>query len=44
MKFQLVSPNLHRTNAAERAISNFKYHSIAGLASVDTSFPNAPML
>ena len=38
MSFQLVPPHLHRTNAAERAISTFKDHLIAGLSSADPSF------
>eukprot|EP00957_Ditylum_brightwellii_P137626 10492151-Ditylum_brightwellii.AAC.1 len=32
-KYQLVPPNLHRTNAAERAIGTFKKHYKAMLAS-----------
>jgi hypothetical protein len=39
VKFQLVPPHIHRRNLAERAISTFKYHFIAGLASVDSNFP-----
>ena len=35
----LVPPHLHRTNAAEKAIDIFKNHFIAGLATVDPSFP-----
>jgi hypothetical protein len=37
--YQLVPPHCHRRNAAERAISNFKEHFVAGLSSVDPSFP-----
>ena len=37
--FQLVPPNSHRRNAAERAIRTFKNHFIAGLCSVDPHFP-----
>ena len=37
--FQLVPPHLHRRNAAERAISTFKDHFIAGLCSTDPDFP-----
>ena len=37
--FQLVPPHMHRKNAAERAISMFKNHFLAGLASCDPSFP-----
>ena len=39
IKFQLAPPNIHRRNAAERAIRTFKNHLIAGLASVDPDFP-----
>ena len=37
--YQLVPPHLHRNNSAERAIVTFKDHLIAGLLSVDLSFP-----
>jgi hypothetical protein len=37
--YQLVPPRCHRWNAAERAIRTFKEHSVAGLSSVDPSFP-----
>ena len=37
--WQLVEPNNHRVNAAERAIQTFKCHFIAGLATVDREFP-----
>jgi hypothetical protein len=37
--FQLVPPYSHRRNAAERAIRSFKDHLIAGLCSIDKSFP-----
>jgi hypothetical protein len=37
--YQLVRPHCHRLNAAERAISTFKEHFVAGLSSVDPSFP-----
>jgi hypothetical protein len=37
--YQLVPPCFHRRNAAERAIRNFKEHFVAGLSSVDPSFP-----
>ena len=36
---QLVPPHLHRKNSAERAIQTFKDHFIAGLASVNKTFP-----
>jgi hypothetical protein len=39
MDYQLVAPNTHRRNAAERAICTFKNHFIAGLCSVDKDFP-----
>jgi hypothetical protein len=38
--YQLVPPHCHRRNAAERAIRTFKEHFVAGLSSVDPSFPN----
>jgi hypothetical protein len=37
--YQLVPPHCHRRNAAERAIRTFKEHFVAGLSSVDPSFP-----
>jgi hypothetical protein len=37
--YQLVPPHCHRRNAAERAIRTFKEHFVAGLSSVDLSFP-----
>jgi hypothetical protein len=37
--YQLVPPHCHRHNAAERSIGTFKEHLMAGLASVDPSFP-----
>jgi hypothetical protein len=37
--FQLVPPNIHRRNAAERAIRTWKNHFIAGLCSTDRNFP-----
>ena len=36
---QLVSPNMHRSNSAERAIHTFKAHFISILAGVDTDLP-----
>jgi hypothetical protein len=38
INFQLVPPYCHRRNAAERAISSFKDHFIAGLCSTDKAF------
>ena len=38
-KFQLVPPDMHRRNCAERAICTFKDHFLAILAGVDPSFP-----
>jgi hypothetical protein len=38
-KFQLVPPDMHRCNWAERAIRTFKDHFLSLLASVDASFP-----
>jgi hypothetical protein len=37
--YQLVPPQIHRRNAAERAIRTFKNHFIAGLSSTDPDFP-----
>ena len=37
--YQLAPPNVHRRNAAERAISTYKDHLIAGLSSTDTKYP-----
>ena len=39
VKFQLVPPHLYHSNLKERAIATFKDHLIAGLASLDPSFP-----
>jgi hypothetical protein len=36
---QLVTPHIHRQNAAEQAIQIFKNHFMAGLSSVDKQFP-----
>jgi hypothetical protein len=38
-KYQLAPPNMHRTNAAEKAIDTWKCHFIASLSSVDPDFP-----
>jgi hypothetical protein len=40
VEYQLVPPHCHGRNAAERAIRNFKEHSVTGLSSVDTTFPS----
>jgi hypothetical protein len=37
--YQLVPPHCHLRNAAERAIRTFKEHFVAGLSSVDPTFP-----
>jgi hypothetical protein len=37
--YQLVPPHCHRRNSAERAIRTVKEHFVAGLSSVDPSFP-----
>jgi len=37
--YQLAPPGNHRQNNAERAIQTFKNHFVAGLCSVDGSFP-----
>ena len=39
MKYQLVPPNDHRRNAAEKAIQVFKDHFIAVLCGTDIEFP-----
>ena len=39
ISYQLVPPNVHRRNAAERAIRTFKAHFMAGLATCDPDFP-----
>ena len=39
VKFQLVPPYLHCTNAAERAIQTYKDHLNAGLISCEPNFP-----
>jgi hypothetical protein len=37
--YQLVPPHCHRRNAAERAILTIKEHFLAGISSVDPTFP-----
>ena len=37
-KKQFVEPHQHQVNAVERAIRTFKYHFVAGLATVDMNF------
>ena len=37
--YQLVPPNFHRINIAERAIRTFKSHFLEILAGVDPDFP-----
>ena len=37
--WQLVEPDNHKINAAERAIQTFKNYFLVGLASVDAGFP-----
>jgi len=39
IQYQIVSPNQHRANAAERAIRTFKNHFIPTLCSCDPTFP-----
>jgi len=39
VNYQLVSPHIHRCNAAEHAICTFKNHFIAGLCSTNKNFP-----
>ena len=40
VKYQLVPPDIHQRNAAERSIRTFKAHFIALLAGVDCDFPS----
>ena len=39
LTYQLTPPNMHRINAAERAICTFKNHFLSGLATIDPQFP-----
>ena len=39
-KIQLVPPDVHRRNIAERAIRTFKAHFLSILAGVSDAFPN----
>ena len=39
LDYQLAPPHIHHTNAAKKAIDTWKYHFLAGLASVDPNFP-----
>jgi hypothetical protein len=39
VEYQLVPPRFYRRNAAERAIRTFKENFVAGLSSVDPTFP-----
>ena len=39
VEFQLVPPDMHRRNAAERAIRSFKAHFLAILVGVASNFP-----
>ena len=38
-KYELTPPNIHRRNAAERAIQTFKNHLMAGFTTCDKIFP-----
>ena len=38
IKYQLINPNNHRANNAERVIQTFKNHLIAGICIVDKDF------
>ena len=40
-QYELTPPNVHRRNAAERAIRTFKNHLMAGFATCDKEFPVA---
>ncbi len=37
--YQLVPPDMHRRNAAKRAIRTLKAHFLAILAGIDTAYP-----
>ena len=37
--FELVPPNMHRRNVAEKAIRTMKNHILSGLATCDKNFP-----
>ena len=39
IKHQLAPPHVHQCNAAERTISTWKDHFIAGLCTTDPQFP-----
>ena len=39
LSFELAPPQMHRRNAAERAIRTFKNHFLAGLATCSPTFP-----
>jgi hypothetical protein len=39
VEYQIFPSHLHRRKAAERSISTFKEHFVAGLAKVDPDFP-----
>lgn len=41
LTYQLMPPNIHRTNATERAIPICKNHFLSGLGTVDPTFPIA---
>ena len=38
-KYELVPPNQHRRNAAEKAIRTLKNHLLSGLATCDNDYP-----
>ena len=37
--FQILTPHLHQTSSAKRAIQTFKDHLISGITSCDSVFP-----
>ena len=39
IKYQLVPPDIHRRNAAEHAIQNFKAHFLSILEGISPDFP-----
>ena len=39
LDYQLLPPNIHRSNAAKRSIQTFKAHFLEILSSIDEDFP-----
>ena len=40
VEYQLVTPHIHRCNAAEHSVHTYKHHIIAGLYTCDPQFPS----